>query len=280
MKRYAGSRNFRQPSFGNGNVFPPNAGRGMNMTQPAWHTRHGAARSHPTDDGSFGSCGDGGGGRSYRQEGPSMTDPVTADEMNSPARDSKGKGRDMRNMYESGHNRPVTRHEIEAWVNEQCGPRFYQDRQKMDCMVEFFMSSKSASSSFRYLQKVRGPKFFGTFSNYFTAFDNEMISAGLHDYTEFMKETLFPKSGERPLNDLSLSVPDFVRSEQCENATTRQYRSNIEFCGGSEYYQTKIEQLREQRRKHPQMQKSSSNSSSSSSSSAAANSASTPVDMV
>ena len=110
------------------------------------------------------------------------------------------------------------------------------------------------------------------------ALNHLCLTAGLHDYTEFMKETLFPKSGERPLNDLSLSVPDFIRSEQCENALTRQYRSNIEFCGGSDYYQAKIEQLRELRRKQPQMRKSSSNSSSSSS--AAANSASTPVDMI
>ena len=141
------------------------------------------------------------------------------------------------------------------------------------------MSSKSGSSSFRYLQKVRGPKFFGTFSNYFTAFDNEMINAGLHDYTDFMKETLFPKSGERPLDDLAMSIPDFTRSEQCENALTRQYRANIEFCGGSEYYQAKIEQLRELRRKQPEMKKKSSSTSSSSSSSAANNSSSSTVDM-
>ena len=57
MRRYAGNaRNFRQPSFGQ-DGYPRNAGRGMNMTQPAWHTRHGANRSQ-NDDGSFGSFGD------------------------------------------------------------------------------------------------------------------------------------------------------------------------------------------------------------------------------
>ena len=98
------------------------------------------------------------------------------------------------------------------------------------------MSSKSASSTFRYLEKVRGPKFFGTFSNYFIAFDNEMTAAGLHDFTEFMKETLFPKSGARPLEELGLSIPDVIRSEQLENALTRKIRMQNDFCGGSAYY--------------------------------------------
>ena len=147
------------------------------MTQPAWQSR---SQNGGGGNGSFGSFGNG--GRNF-QEGPSMTDPVTADEMNSPARDQKGKGKDRKNMYESGHNRPVTRHEIEEWINSQCEPSFYQNRSKVDCMVEFFTSSKSASSSFHYmhLQKARGPKFFGAFSNYFIAFDNEMMDAGLHD---------------------------------------------------------------------------------------------------
>ena len=249
MRRYAGNAgNFRQPSFGN-DGYRRNAGRGANMTQPAWQSRS----YHNGGDGSFGSFGGDGGGRNFRQDGPSMTAPVTAEEMNSPARDHKGKGREIRNMHESGHNRPVTRNEIEQWINEQCETSFAQNRSKVDCMVEFFTSSKSASSSFRYLQKVRGPKFFGTYSNYFIAFDCEMMDAGLHDFTAFLQDTLFPKSGERPLDELSQSIPDIIRSEQLENALTRQFRSNSEFCGGSDYYQAKIEQLRELRRKHPKM---------------------------
>ena len=62
-----------------------------------------------------------------------------------------------------------------------------------------------------------------------------------------LQDTLFPKSGERPLEQLGMSVPDFIRYEQQENALTRQFRSNSEFCGGSGYYQAKIEQLRERR---------------------------------
>ena len=76
-------------------------------------------------------------------------------------------------------------------------------------------------------------------------------------FTAFMQDTLFPKTGERPLEDLELTIPDVIRSEQLENALTRQFRSNSEFCGGSEYYQAKIEQLRELRRKQPQMKKAS-----------------------
>ena len=246
------------------------------MTQPAWQSR---SYQNGGGDGNFGSFassdGNFGGGGNFRQEGPSMTAELTAEEMASPARDTKGKGNGLKNMFESGHNRPLSRHEVETWINDQCEPSFSNNRAKVDCMVEFFMSSKSASSSFRYLQKVRGPKFFGTFSNYFTAFDNEMMNAGLHDYTEFMKDTLFPKSGERPLHQLEMSIPDFIRSKQQENAMTRQFRSNSEFCGGSEYYEAKIEELREQRRKHPVPKKNSSNSSSSTS----ATSASEPVDI-
>ena len=199
--------------------------------------------------------------------------------MCSPARDTKGKGRDLRNMFESGHNRPVTRHEIEAWINSQCEQSFSSNHQKVDTMIEFFMSSKSASSSFRYLQKVRGAKFFGTYSNYFVAFDNEMAAAGLHDYTAFLQDTLFPKSGERPLEELGMSIPDFNRSEQIENALMRQFRLKEDFCGGSAYFLDKLEKLREIRRKNPKMKKPSSSSTTSSSSSSSAMSASSGGEM-
>ena len=273
MKRYSGNGagGFRQPSFQDDEGYRRNAGRGSNMTQPAWQTRY---QNGGGGDGSFGSFGN---GRYGRHEGPSMTAPITEDEMSSPARDNKGKGRDIKNMFESGHNRPLVRSEIEAWINGQCEPSFSGNRQKVDTMVEFFMSSKSASSTFRYLQKVRGPKFFGTFSNYFVAFDNEMTTAGLHDFTDFMKDTLFPKSGERPLEELDMSIPDFIRSQQNENALIRQFRMKNDFCGGSAYYLDKIEQLREARRKKPEMKKQSTSSSSSSAMSSA--SAASTVDM-
>ena len=49
MRRYAGNaRNFRQPSFGQ-DGYPRNAGRGMNMTQPAWHTRAANSSSSTVD---------------------------------------------------------------------------------------------------------------------------------------------------------------------------------------------------------------------------------------
>ena len=172
-------------------------------------------------------------------------------------------------MYGNGHNRPTSRHEIETWISQHCEVGFSSNRAKVDTMVEFFLSSKSAESTFRYLEKVRGPKYFGTFSNYFIAFDSEMMDAGLHDFTKFLQDTLFPKNGERPLRDLGTTIPDIIRSKPIENALSRQFRSNYEFCGGSEFYQKKIEELREQRRRHPEMKGKSAESSSVSSSSAA-----------
>ena len=61
---------------------------------------------------------------------------------------------------------------------------------------------------------------------------------------------------------IQLFLPDIIRSEAIENALTRQFRSNYEFCGGSEFYQKKIEELREQRRRHPEMKGKSAESSS------------------
>ena len=71
MRRYAGNNgNFRQPSFAyDDQGFRRNAGRGSNMTQPAWQSR---SQNGGGGNGSFGSFGDG--GRNF-QEGPSMTDP-------------------------------------------------------------------------------------------------------------------------------------------------------------------------------------------------------------
>ena len=90
---------------------------------------------------------------------------------------------------------------------------------------------------------------------------------------------LFPKNGERPLRDLNMSIPDFIRSTQIENELTRQYRSNFEFCGGSEFYQKKIDELREQRRRNPQPRNSTGPSTSASSSSTATT-VSNSVDLV
>ena len=64
-------------------------------------------------DGGFGSFHP-----SQNQREPSKTAPVTAEEMNSPAREtSKGK---RWNMYGNGHNRPTSRHEIETWISQHC----------------------------------------------------------------------------------------------------------------------------------------------------------------
>ena len=93
-----------------------------------------------------------------------------------------------------------------------------------------------------------------------------------------LQDTLFLRNGERPLRDLNMFIPDFIRSEPIENALTRQFRSNIEFCGGSEFYQKKIEELREQRRRNPQSH--GSTESASTSSSSAATTASNSVDLV
>ena len=250
--RGVGDRNFRQPDFNHRNGM----GRGSDMTAPAWHTREGRG---------FGSFDGAGAGDRHRQSlhqygqdrnyAPSMTAPISADELASPARDSKGKSRKW-NFMESGNNKPTSRTELEAWISYNCDRSFSSDRNKVETLVEFFLSSKSASSTFRYLQRVRGPKYFGTYSNYMIAFDQEMIADGFHDYVNVLKEALYPDSGERPLKDLKVSVPDFPRSVAYDNVMTRQFRSNSEFCGGSEYYDNKIEQLRNDRRKNPQMQRS------------------------
>ena len=238
-----GEPRFRQPDFERQN----GRGRGSNMTAPAWQTRNGNG---------FGSF-DGAGAGMSRQYGhdqqyaPSMTAPISADEMASPARDSKGKSRTW-NFMESGNNKPTSRTEIESWINYNCERSFSGDRVKVDTMVEFFLSSKSASSTFRYLQKVRGPRYFGTFSNYMVAIDNEQLDDGFHDYIKLLQSALYPESGERPLKDLGVGIPDFTRSDKYDNVLTRQYRSNSEFCGGSDYYRAKIEELRELRRKNPQ----------------------------
>ena len=107
---------------------------------------------------------------------------------------------------------------------------------------------------------------------------SEMMDSGLHDFTKFLQDTLFPKSGERPLRDLETTIPDIIRSEPIENALTRQFRSNFEFCGGSEFYQKKIEELREQRRRQPKPQGKTESDFVSSSSTAAA--AANSVDLV
>ena len=88
----------------------------------------------------------------------------------------------------------------------------------MATMVEFFTSSNSANSTFRYLQKVRGLKYFGTFSNYMMAIDNGQLDDGLlHDYFKLIQNALYPASGERPLKELGISIPNFSRSDQYEN---------------------------------------------------------------
>ena len=71
MRRYAGNGNFRQPSFrDDGNGYRRNAGRGANMTQPAWQSRS----RNGAGDGNFGSFassdGNFGGGGNFRQDGP------------------------------------------------------------------------------------------------------------------------------------------------------------------------------------------------------------------
>ena len=105
-----------------------------------------------------------------------------------------------------------------------------------------------------------------------------VYSVSLHDFTKFLQDTLFPKNGERPLRDLGTTIPNIIRSEQMENALTRQFRSNFEFCGGSEFYQKKIEELREQRRRQPKPQGKTESDFVSSSSTAAA--AANSVDLV
>ena len=245
-------RQFRQPNFNQHN----GAGRGSNMTAPAWQTRDGrgfgsfdgAGMSRPDEPRPFQQYGQ------DRNYAPSMTDPISVDELASPARDSKGRARKW-NFMESGNNKPTSRSELEAWIQYNCERSFSGDRNKVDTMCEFFLSSKSASSAFRYLQRVRGPKYFGTYSNYLIAFDQEQISDGLHDYVNVLKDALYPDSGDRPLKNLEISVPDFPRSAAYDNVMTRQFRSNSEFCGGSKYYDQKIEDLRQARRKNPQMKK-------------------------
>ena len=171
------------------------------MAAPAWQSRDSYMRDLQRDrDGGFGAFHS-----SQNQREPSKTAPVTAEEMNSPARETSKEKR--WNMYGNGHNRPTSRHEIETWISQHCEVGFSSNRAKVDTMVEFFLSSKSAESTFRYLEKVRGPKYFGTFSNYFIAFDSEMMDAGLHDFTKFLQDTLFPKNGERPLRDLDTTIP-------------------------------------------------------------------------
>ena len=275
MKKSFGRGNgggFRQPRFDDQYQRRDSGGRGSHMAAPAWQSRDSYMRDLQRDrDGGFGSFHP-----SQNQREPSKTAPVTAEEMNSPARETSKEKR--WNMYENGHNRPTSRHEIETWISQHCEVGFSSNRAKVDTMVEFFLSSKSAESTFRYLEKVRGPKYFGTFSNYFIAFDSEMMDAGLHDFTKFLQDTLFPKNGERPLRDLDTTIPDIIRSEAIENALTRQFRSNYEFCGGSEFYQKKIEELREQRRRNPQPH--GSTESASTSSSSAATTASNSVDLV
>ena len=149
-----GAGGFRQPRFED-QYRRNSVGRGSHTAAPSWQSRDSYLRDQERNGG-FGTFH-----QNHQREQPSMTAPVTAEEMNSPARETN---RDKRwNMYENGHNRSVSRHEIEQWINAHCEQSFYSNRTKMDTMVEFFMSSKSAQSTFRYLVKVRGPKYVDTF---------------------------------------------------------------------------------------------------------------------
>ena len=69
MKRYSGNGGgFRQPSFNEDDNYRRNAGRGSNLTQPAWQTRiHNGYQNGDGGDGSFGSFGNG--GRHFRYIG-------------------------------------------------------------------------------------------------------------------------------------------------------------------------------------------------------------------
>ena len=108
---------FRQPRFDDQYQRRNSVGRGSHMAATAWQSRDSYLRDLDRDrDGGFGTFRSSGAGYQNQQE-PSMTAPVTAEETNSPARETNKEKR--WNMYENGHNRPTSRHEIETWSEAQ-----------------------------------------------------------------------------------------------------------------------------------------------------------------
>ena len=262
-------------------------GRGKGMTRPSWLNDgkgkgKGKGVGAPRSDfeTSFsGMRSDTWGDLSYDQSSsyaPSMVAPISHEELASPPAGTVSRNQSVDDFHYSntnrGYNRPVSRSDIETWMQRNLLEQFLQNNAKREGMIEFFLSNGTA---FRVIEKLRGKKLFGVFVGYVMALDFEMQDANIHHLFHFLLDILFPKDGSaRPLRQNDMTILDFLMSDHFKNAVLRSIRLEPNFLGGSTYFTAELEKLKEERRKHPEMKNPGKHGSTTSASESAAGSGS------